>query len=59
MTLNPATLFALLGPAFLALGAWRCARAGRLVPQARAWLIIGAVFSAVALWLWAPVFGLR
>ena len=45
-------VFALLGPLFLLLGLWRVARAGHLVPQARAWLVIGACFSAVAVWLW-------
>ncbi len=46
-------VFAVLGPLFLALGAVRCLCAGRLVPQARAWLLIGAIFSAVAAWLFA------
>jgi hypothetical protein len=45
-------IFAILGPLFLLLAAWRYSRAGRLVPQARAWLIIGIIFSAVAAWLW-------
>ena len=45
-------IFAILGPLFLLLGAWRCIRAGSLVPQARTWLIIGVIFSAVAGWLW-------
>lgn len=48
-------LFALLGAAFLIVGAWRARRAGRLVPQARAWLLIGSIFSVVAAWLWAAV----
>jgi uncharacterized membrane protein HdeD (DUF308 family) len=51
-------IFAVLGPLFLLLGAWRCISAGSLVPQGRTWLIIGAIFSAVAAWLWclqAPV----
>jgi hypothetical protein len=46
-------IFAVLGPCFLLLGAWRWLAAGRVVPQARAWLIVGAIFSAVALWLWS------
>ena len=45
-------IFAILGPLFLLLGAWRCIRAGSLVPQGRTWLIIGVIFSAVAVWLW-------
>jgi len=45
-------VFALLGPLFLLLGLWRTARAGRVLPQTKAWLIIGVCFSAVAVWLW-------
>lgn len=45
-------IFTVLGPLFLMLGAWRCISAGGLVPQGRTWLIIGAIFSAVAVWLW-------
>ena len=45
-------IFAILGPLFLLLGAWRCVSAGRFVPQGRTWLIIGVIFSAVAVWLW-------
>ena len=44
-------IFAVLGPLFLLLGAWRCIRAGSLVPQARTWLILGLIFSAVAVYL--------
>ena len=44
-------IFAVLGPAFLLLGAWRWVGAGRPGPQARTWLLVGAIFSAVALWL--------
>lgn len=48
-------VFAVLGPLFLALAAWRFATSGTLGPQARTWLLIGTVFSAVAVWLaWAP-----
>jgi hypothetical protein len=46
------TLFAILGSLFLLLGAWRCLSAGALVPQGRTWLIVGAIFGAVALYLW-------
>ena len=45
-------IFAILGPLFLLLGAWRCITAGSFVPQGRTWLIIGVIFSAVAVWLW-------
>ena len=45
-------IFTVLGPMFLLLGAVRCAIAGALVPQGKAWLWVGAIFSAVALWLW-------
>ena len=45
-------IFAVLGPLFLLLAGWRCWRAGGLVPQAKTWLIIGVIFSAVAAWLW-------
>lgn len=52
MSLAVPTLFAILGPLFLLAALWRCLRAGALVPQARAWLIVGAVFCGVALFLW-------
>ena len=45
-------VFSVFGPLFLLLGAWRCFGAGSLVPQGRTWLIIGVIFSAVAVWLW-------
>ena len=45
-------IFAVLGPIFLMLGAWRCINAGSLVPQARTWLLIGVIFSGVAAYLW-------
>jgi hypothetical protein len=41
----------LLGPLFLLLGAGRCVAAGRLVPRGKTWLIVGLIFTAVALWL--------
>lgn len=47
-----AASFALLGALFLLLGAWRCLSAGASVPQGRAWLIVGTIFSAVAVYLW-------
>lgn len=51
MNLDPKLVFALLGPVFLVLGGLRWLRAGRVVPQARAWLIIGVVFCVTAAWL--------
>lgn len=51
MTLHVPTLFLFLGPLFLLLGAGVSVRARRVTPQARTWLILGVVFSAVALWL--------
>jgi surface polysaccharide O-acyltransferase-like enzyme len=45
-------IFAVLGPLFLLLAGWRILSAGKLVPQAKTWLIIGIIFSAVAAWLW-------
>ena len=50
---EPKLIFAVLGPLFLALGALRFLRGGALVPQASTWLILGAIFSAVDLWLWS------
>jgi len=49
---DPRLVLAVLGPLFLLLGLWRVLAARALVPQARAWLLIGAIFSAVAIWLW-------
>jgi len=45
-------VFTILGPLFLLLAGWRAVSAGKLVPQAKAWLIIGIIFSAVSAWLW-------
>lgn len=50
-SLHVPTLFAILGPLFLVLGLVRCVRAGGLHPQGRTWLLLGVIFSAVALWL--------
>lgn len=44
-------VFAVLGPLFLLAGAWRCLGADRNVNQGRTWLVVGAIFSAVALYL--------
>jgi hypothetical protein len=47
-------LFALLGPACLLLGALRWWSEGHARSQARTWLLLGAMFSLVAVWLhWA------
>ena len=46
------TIFAILGPVFLVLALWRTAQARKVGPQARAWWIVGTIFSLVALWLW-------
>lgn len=51
MNLDPKLVFALLGPVFLVLGGLRWLRAGRVVPQASAWLIVGVVFCVTAAWL--------
>ena len=50
--IEPRWVFTVLGPLFLLLAAWSYSRAGSLVPQAKTWLIIGIIFSAVAAWLW-------
>lgn len=50
--LDAKLVFAVLGPLFLVLGAVRYLRAGQMVPQARAWLIVGVTFTVVASWLW-------
>ncbi len=47
-------LFALLGPALLLLGAWHWGGTARARIQARTWLLLGGIFSLVAVWLyWA------
>jgi surface polysaccharide O-acyltransferase-like enzyme len=52
MNIDTRLIFSVLGPLFLVLSGWRYIKAGRLVPQAKTWLIIGIIFSAVAAWLW-------
>jgi hypothetical protein len=49
--MSAATIFSVLGPLFLLLGFWRAIHDGMTHPQARTWLIVGAIFSAVAAWL--------
>ena len=44
-------IFAVLGPLFLLLAGVRAVTGGGLLPQARVWLLVGLIFSAVALWL--------
>lgn len=51
MSLNVAFVFLLLGPVFLLLGVGVAARARRVTPQARTWLLLGGIFSVVAFWL--------
>ena len=51
MRIDTNLIFAVLGPAFLLLGAWRWVGTGQVGPEARTWLLIGAIFSAIALWL--------
>lgn len=46
-------VFALLGPALLVLGALRWWRAGEFMVQGRIWMVVGAIFSAMAAWLWS------
>jgi len=53
--LDAKMILAVLGAIFLMLAAWRTVQARRVVPQARAWWIVGLVFSVVALWLWRGV----
>ncbi|MBX3622953.1 MAG: hypothetical protein KF891_23530 [Rhizobacter sp.] len=52
MHLDAKTVLAVLGPLFLVLGLWRAMSARAVVPQARTWLMVGVIFSAVAAWLW-------
>ena len=44
-------VFTVLGPLFLLAGAWRCLVTNRNSVQGRTWLIVGVIFSAVALYL--------
>lgn len=50
-TFSAPLVFAVLGPLFLLAGAWRCLGTPRNTIQGRTWLIVGAIFSAVALFL--------
>lgn len=45
-------IFVILGPLFLVLGLREYMGAGRMVPRARAWLILGVCFTVIAGWLW-------
>lgn len=46
-----AAVFLAIGALFLTLGALRQLQ-GRARIQGRIWLLVGAIFSAVAAWLW-------
>jgi hypothetical protein len=46
-------LLALLSVAFLIAGALRLSRDGKLHPQSRTWLLVGAIFALVSTWLFA------
>lgn len=48
----PQLIFGSLAVVFLTLASVRWRQAGRLVPQARAWLIVGAIFAIVTGFLW-------
>ena len=50
-TFSAHLVFAVLGPLFLLAGAWRCLGTDRNPIQGRTWLIVGVIFSAVALYL--------
>jgi uncharacterized membrane protein HdeD (DUF308 family) len=41
-----------LAGVFLILGVRRLLRHGARHPQARAWLLVGGIFSVVSAWLW-------
>ena len=45
-------IFGVVGPLFLVLAAVQWRRGGKLRPSGRAWLRVGLIFSAVAVWLW-------
>jgi hypothetical protein len=47
-TIDAKLIFAVLGPLFLVLGFISLMKTGRMQPQAKTWLIIGFIFSAVA-----------
>ncbi|MBC7994489.1 MAG: hypothetical protein H7Z15_14765 [Rhizobacter sp.] len=44
-------IFAIAGPALIAIAALRWARRGQADPRCRAWLIVGGIFTSVALWI--------
>jgi hypothetical protein len=54
-TIDAKLIFAVLGPLFLVLGFISLMKTGRMQPQAKTWLIIGSISSAVAAWLWFGV----
>lgn len=50
-TIDTRLVFAVLGPLFVLAGTLRCLGAHRNTLQGRTWLLIGVLFSAVALYL--------
>ncbi len=44
-------ILAVVGVAFLAMGLLRATRLGASHPQARTWMLIGAIFGLVSAWL--------
>ena len=44
-------VLAVVGAVFLATGILRACRLGASHPQARTWMLIGAIFGAVSVWL--------
>ena len=45
-------IFSVIGPLFLLLAAAQWWRGGKLRPSGHAWLRVGLIFGAVAVWLW-------
>ena len=45
-------IFGVIGPLFLLLAAAQWWRSGKLRPSGSAWLRVGLIFGAVAVWLW-------
>jgi hypothetical protein len=45
-------ILAIAGAAFLILGLVRLSMSGRSHPQARTWILVGVIFTAISAWLW-------
>ena len=45
-------IFSVIGPLFLLLAAAQWWHGGKLRPSGHAWLRVGLIFGAVAVWLW-------